>query len=140
MMTHSRGTILKDSLRPPSDVAVPQCCHRESGAVRAHAAAPLEISFCPHSVGWSTHHKQFIAVGTAGGVHTLPNGTAFHGRAMVVLALSDDLLHWGETHLLKPCEEDISLHMRESYPSRRRDCRTLTTLAATRDICTTCTV
>ena len=46
-------------------------------AVRAHAAAPLEISFCPHSVGWSTHHKQLIAVGTAGGVHIIQNSTSF---------------------------------------------------------------
>jgi hypothetical protein len=82
----------------------------------SHVCAPLNISFAPHHLGWSTHHKHYIAVGTSGGVHVLPNGSAFHGIGMV-FALSTDLLNWGQRYLLKPAVENIALHVKEAYPT-----------------------
>jgi hypothetical protein len=65
-----------------------------------HVCSPVNISFGPHDLGWSTFHGKYIAVGSSGGIHTLPNGTRFHGLAMLY-ALSDDLLHWSEPGFLK---------------------------------------
>lgn len=81
-----------------------------------HVCEPLNISFGPKMLGWSTHHGKYIAVGSAGGAHTLRNGSAFRGLGMV-MALSDDLLHWDEARLLKPSVEDAALNMKEAYPT-----------------------
>jgi hypothetical protein len=82
-----------------------------------HVCTPLNISFAPHYLGWSTHHMQYIAVGTQGGMHTLSNGSTYNGLGMV-FALSDDLLDWGvHTQLLKPCADDVELHVKEAYPA-----------------------
>ena len=71
-----------------------------------HVCEPLNISFGPHFVGWSTHHRLFIAVGTA---HAGP------GQAGMVFALSADLLNWTAPSLLR--RDNGSAAVTEAYPT-----------------------